>query len=314
MSMKKKIKRTFIPHSDNDFRPEILKPKTLFILAVVLLLIKFLAFSYAFYYSHTDQFAIVTSSELISLANQSRAERGLPPLEVNPKLSQAAKEKAYHMLQNQYFAHTSPTGISPWYWLQRIGYNYSTAGENLAKDFTDSIYVHKAWMNSPSHRSNILNNAYKEIGIAVVEGEINGQRTVLAVQYFGKTFEKTTSEPIAQKPIQKQPEQEEPEILPEIAGEEIELLKGPKTPAAEEITQEARGVFTTIAEKSESWIQKAYFIILAILILIVALTVFVNIRVQYPKTIFTAVAFIILLAGVACFNGQAILNSGIDII
>jgi hypothetical protein len=65
------------------------------------------------------------------------------------------------------------------------GYDYVYAGENLAKGFNSSQGVHNAWMASKSHRENILNANYREVGIAVVPGELNGDYVILVVQMFG---------------------------------------------------------------------------------------------------------------------------------
>ena len=59
------------------------------------------------------------------------------------------------------------------------------AGENLAKDFYDTEGLLKAWMNSPTHRENIINPKYQEIGIGVVNGILGGVKTTLVVQHFG---------------------------------------------------------------------------------------------------------------------------------
>lgn len=316
----RKVKRGFIPHTENDFQPGILKPRSLFILAVVLLLIKFLIFSWFFYFPKTAQFAVVTSSELINLANKERVALGLQPLEANQQLIQAAQQKAQDMLNNSYFAHISPSGITPWYWLDTVGYKYTAAGENLAKDFTDSKFLHQAWMNSPSHRANILKNDYQEIGIAVVEGKINNKRTVLAVQFFGKAtsvkeIEPKSSEPLAvsDTSVELPPPKEETEIK----SEEISL-KGPLVFKQEEnlkkIVEKPKNILSTVREKSESLIQKVYFIILGLLSLVLLLTIFINIRVQYPKLIFIALIFIVLIAAIALFNGQEFLNRGIEVI
>jgi hypothetical protein len=89
------------------------------------------------------------------------------------------------MAQNGYFAHTSPEGKSPWYWFKQGGYVFNYAGENLAVDFSDSADVERAWMNSPTHRSNILNNKFTEIGVATAVGTLNGRQTTFVVQEFG---------------------------------------------------------------------------------------------------------------------------------
>jgi hypothetical protein len=292
-----KTHKTFFPSKHNDYQPFILRPKNLFILAVILLAIKFLVFSWFLYYPRISEFAVVTSSELVDMANQERINRGLEPLKINDKLIQAAQQKAQDMIKNNYFAHTSPLGTSPWYWFDRVGYNYVAAGENLAKNFTDSKYLHTAWMNSPSHRDNILNSKYQEVGIAVIEGKIDGQDTVLAVQLFGKTS--TTKKTVTQPKTESQ------------VGFEIE---SPSVGIGEIETRGEQNILTAVSENSESTVNKLYFIVAGLLTLVLLLTIFINIRVQYPKLIFASIIIILLIAGIASFNGLEFLNRGIDII
>ncbi len=93
--------------------------------------------------------------------------------------------KAEDMLTNNYFSHTSPAGITPWKWIEDADYDYNYAGENLAMDFTSAEKMNDAWLTSPTHRANILNEKYKDIGVAVKEGVINGRATIVVVQMFG---------------------------------------------------------------------------------------------------------------------------------
>src|SRR4030042_7045548 len=140
MDMKRisaKTHTVFFPCRHNDYQPLILRPKNLFILAIILIIIKILLFSWFLSYPKTNYFANVTSSQLIELTNKERVERGLPALKVSEVLIRAAQEKAQNMLTEGYFAHTSPSGANPWYWFDRVGYNYVAAGENLAKDFNE---------------------------------------------------------------------------------------------------------------------------------------------------------------------------------
>lgn len=294
-----KTEKTFFPSKSNDYQPFILRPKNLFVLAVILLVIKILIFSWLVYFPRTTEFAMVTSSELTTLANKERTAKGLVPLKINDKLVKAAQEKAQDMINNGYFAHTSPVGITPWYWFDRVGYNYVAAGENLAKDFTDSQFLHQAWMNSPSHRANILNKNYQEIGIAVIEGKINGINTVLAVQMFGKAVAKKVAE---------QPQVEVTPSQMAVSAPKEEVVS-PSISGATSPT-----VLEVIAQNSEPIVREIYFIVAGLLSLVLLLAIFINIRVQYPKLIFTALIIIILIAGIAAFNGQAFLNRGIDII
>ena len=84
-----------------------------------------------------------------------------------------------------YFAHESPTGVTPWFWFKEAGYTFLYAGENLAINFTESSDVENAWMASPKHKENILNANFREIGIATVDGVYNNNPTTFVVQMFG---------------------------------------------------------------------------------------------------------------------------------
>lgn len=130
----------------------------------------------------------ISSGEVITLTNESRAIAGLSVLTENKDLSLAATEKANDMINNDYFAHTSPTGVDPWHWFKNAGYNYKYAGENLAVNYTNAKDQDTAWMNSPTHRANILNSHYQEIGVAVVAGKIGGKDTLVTVELFGSPF------------------------------------------------------------------------------------------------------------------------------
>ena len=143
----------------------------------------------------TDQFAAVISSALIDLTNADRSANAVPTLLVSPFLQQAAQAKADDMARNGYFAHVSPSGVTPWHWFSLVGYDYSAAGENLAIDFFQSADVERAWMNSPFHRANILNNTFTEIGIATATGTYEGHETTFVVQMFGRPLSGKTSLP-----------------------------------------------------------------------------------------------------------------------
>lgn len=127
----------------------------------------------------------VLPAVVISLTNEERSEISKPPLVRNASLDKAAQLKAEHMAKNQYFSHHSPDGISPWHWFDEAGYVYAHAGENLAIHFTDSSEVVDAWMKSPTHRENIVNGLYQEIGVGTAKGEYEGYDTVYVVQLFG---------------------------------------------------------------------------------------------------------------------------------
>ena len=129
--------------------------------------------------------ASYSAAQIIALTNVKRAENGLPAFSENTKLDNAAQGKSQDMFANNYWAHFSPQGKSPWNFITGAGYHYIYAGENLARDFNDAQSVVNAWMASPSHRSNILDKNFKEIGVTVADGKLDGREGVLVVQMFG---------------------------------------------------------------------------------------------------------------------------------
>jgi uncharacterized protein YkwD len=136
-------------------------------------------------FSHSAKASEINVKNIISLVNKAREERNISALKENEKLNDIAADKLSDMISNKYFAHTSPTGVTPWSWYQKEGYDYKYAGENLAINFFTAEDEQKAWMNSETHRKNILNDKFHEIGVAVGAGEINGQNAIIAVQEFG---------------------------------------------------------------------------------------------------------------------------------
>lgn len=129
------------------------------------------------------------SNEIIALTNSERTNLGLANLQENALLDSAAMQKAQDMFSNQYFAHTSPQGINSWYWFDKVKYDYHYAGENLAINFTKPTDVVSAWMDSPTHKANITNQNYTEIGVAVLGGTFDDHHTFIVVQEFGTKFD-----------------------------------------------------------------------------------------------------------------------------
>lgn len=137
---------------------------------------------------HTPQIlgtAKFSVQQIVELTNQRREENSLGPLVFNRQLSAAAAAKAADMFANDYWAHNSPAGRTPWFFIKEAGYDYVFAGENLARDFTDAGSVVSAWMKSSTHRANLLDGNFREIGVAVVEGSLGGREGTLVVQMFG---------------------------------------------------------------------------------------------------------------------------------
>jgi hypothetical protein len=197
----KRIKKIFIPCQENDYYPYFLKKDFLNFYFLFFLFLKFFTIFLVLFLSQNFFFALITKETLINLVNQERIKNNLPPLKENSLLEKSSFLKANDIFQNNYFGHWSPQGISPWYWFQLAGYDYQSAGENLAIGFFDSKEVFEAWMNSPSHRANILNSDFKEIGIWVQKGYFNGKETYLVVQHFGKPKKEIIWEPKKEEKI-----------------------------------------------------------------------------------------------------------------
>lgn len=125
------------------------------------------------------------SEAIIKLTNIYRQEAGLKPLLINPRLTQAAINKANDIITNQYFSHTSPEGKRFSDWIKEVNYSYFYSGENLAIDFTSAEDAFSAWLQSDKHRQNIERSEFQEIGVASISGKFNGQQTTVIVQLFG---------------------------------------------------------------------------------------------------------------------------------
>jgi len=181
------FKDYFIPYKCNDHKPKILRTKSLTIIVVLLLLLKVSVTGYLFFiYPNKAEMQNRITADVLALVNEDRVKNGLDPLTVNPVLSASASLKADDMLNKNYFAHYSPDGKSPWDFVNRSEYPYLLFGENLAMNFSSAKSAHKALMNSESHKKNILNGKYNEIGLAVTTGQINGKDTNVLVQFFAK--------------------------------------------------------------------------------------------------------------------------------
>ena len=180
------IKQQFIPNKENDYNPHVLQKSAVVGMAILILLTFAISNIQSFLWISSDWLvSTVLPAVIVSETNIARADDALVELQRNDLLDIAAQEKAEDMAKLGYFSHTSPAGVNPWYWFKDVGYNYVHAGENLAVHFTDSEDVVTAWLNSPTHRDNILNANYREIGVGSARGTYEGYDTIFVVQLFG---------------------------------------------------------------------------------------------------------------------------------
>ena len=115
-----------------------------------------------------DSVSLEYEAEVVRLVNKERTSRGLSPLTHNWELSRVARYKSQDMKEKKYFSHTSPTYGSPFEMMRSFGISYRTAGENIARGYSNPKAVVDGWMNSSGHRANILNSSFKEIGVGYV--------------------------------------------------------------------------------------------------------------------------------------------------
>lgn len=182
--IRKRIKLLFVPHKGNQYRPHLVRR---YGLVAVIMLVVGMQFGYnAATTGHVlGQTEAVSPVELVAGTNAERIQRGLEPLQVDQRLVHAAQMKGKDMFEKQYWSHQAPDGTTPWYWFGVMGYNYTYAGENLAKNFASADAAVVAWMASPEHRKNVLDANYTQVGFAVVDGRLYSKPTSLVVALYG---------------------------------------------------------------------------------------------------------------------------------
>lgn len=184
----------FIPSYNNDHKPKILRPRSLATIAIATVALKVFVVGYLFFiYPNQAIMTELVIKKVFELTNQDRVANGLNSLKMNSVLTASATAKANDMITNNYFAHHSPSGKKPWDWINRADYPYIFVGENLAMNFTSGDAVHAALMKSPTHKKNILNERYNEIGLAMLSGQIDGKNTNILVELFGTTGNTVTT-------------------------------------------------------------------------------------------------------------------------
>lgn len=194
------VHHLFIPREDNNYRSKALHINYLAVYLLIALSCTVIFKQITHGAPSVLGFATdITVEKLFQLTNEQRTKNKLNALTYNDTLAVAAQKKAADMFAKNYWAHYAPDGATPWDFIHSAGYKYEYAGENLAKNFLYSQGVVDAWMNSPSHRENILRSEYTDVGYAVVNGMLNGEQTTLVVQMFGKPIAAAAA--IADQPI-----------------------------------------------------------------------------------------------------------------
>ncbi len=128
----------------------------------------------------------VSSPSLLDETNARRTADSKPALRRNAQLDAAAQAKADDMARRNYWSHTTPDGQQPWSFIEKAGYTYQKAGENLAYGFSSSSATVAGWMNSPSHRANLLDGGFDEVGFGYADAadyQDAGDNTIVVAMY-----------------------------------------------------------------------------------------------------------------------------------
>lgn len=192
-----KLKDLFIPTKRNKYQAYLLKIESIAVITLVVFLLNL-------FISNLPQSLVQAKMDITSIVymhNRERAKRALSHLTLNSKLIDSATEKAGIMLENDCWDHYCPSGVSPWETFKKVGYKYSFAGENLAEGFEDYSTMMQAWMNSPSHRENVLKPEFTEVGIGQIEGVFQGNKNNLIVAvHFGHPINQNTNKVVNKEP------------------------------------------------------------------------------------------------------------------
>lgn len=245
------FKDRFVPHEHNDFRPDFLERTSMGIMLVLVVLTFVITNIQSILWISSDwMVSTILPAVIVELTNDERAHGAIGTLTRSTVLDSAAKLKAEDMAKNAYFAHYSPSGVSPWFWFDKVSYNFIHAGENLAIHFSDSGDVVDAWMDSPTHRANIMNGNFTEIGVGTAKGQYEGESTVFVVQLFGTPSAVVNTPVVAKAPVVEKVA--EPEILGEAttqkentAREENTTLFVEENPVVEPVVASSSEVVVT---------------------------------------------------------------------
>ncbi len=320
------FKKYFIPQKENHYKPHFLREGSVVAISFIAIVAFFVVAFQQAIITRTNLLAEIFPKVLVDLANTDRVKNNLHTLTINPLLVEAAKQKANDMATKSYFAHTSPEGVTPWHWFQMVGYDFTYAGENLAVDFSDSIDVDQAWMESAGHRANILNKQFSEIGIGTAQGTFEGRVTTFVVQMFGRPLlRKTTIPPqatfltrvvetqVAEAPTEKDSTRIKPpketsssRVLSVGTGSEMFIAvattnaQGEPPDVTTTVSQESRTPLASLAENVASNPKRNLFFFYGVLVSLVGialvLMIFIQIRIQHPRNILYGVGVITLIA------------------
>ena len=298
----------FLPHKGNGYVPGFFSASSIAVLVLAVFVFEAgYLFQTQFVFLKTDFLASVLPGALVALTNQDRAAAGITGVTEAPLLDQAAQAAANDMAANGYFAHVSPSGKTPWYWLNQVGYRYSYAGENLAVNFTDSSAVETAWMDSPTHRANIEKPQYTEVGIGTANGVYQGALATFVVQFFATPASQTTSQVAivssTPKPVRRVPSTSAVtttvSALPEVLGTET---TAPAVAAAAAPSSGLLNHLTALLLSPSSALQAVLDGLLVLVAIVLAVVLATRRHLAHPRAIISGIALILFILAALFLN------------
>lgn len=135
---------------------------------------------------------------MLELVNSERAKTGAQPLAFDSNLNTAAENHSAWMIATDTFSHTGSGGSTPGQRMAAAGYSFTGSwawAENIAWASTrapaglqdEVLLLHTNLMNSSGHRTNILNDTYREIGIGFEVGQYGSYEGAFVTQNFART-------------------------------------------------------------------------------------------------------------------------------
>ncbi len=121
---------------------------------------------FAIFLTAAGSAAAEPTTQLLDLINAYRSERGLGALEPEARLRAAAEAHGRDMATRGYFGHDSPDGETLKQRLERVGYAFRFAGENLAGGQETPAEVLEDWQESPGHDEILLSPLARDAGLA----------------------------------------------------------------------------------------------------------------------------------------------------
>lgn len=293
------LKNYFVPHEGNGHKPHFFGwENTIFILCIALFLEILFLINIFWVLPRTHYSASILPGVMINLTNRNRLQSGAQALQTNISLTRAAQMKAEDMAGRGYFSHEGPNGETPWEWFEKASYNFTHAGENLAINFIDSEDVVDAWMRSETHKKNIVNSSFTEIGIGTAKGHYQGREAVFVVQFFGTPRAKAAVVP----PVSKsKSETKSPALIPTSPSPTEENILTPEV-IIPEIKKGFQGLLSELLSSPRTFMTGMYMLLGTMITLAFLLMIFIKIRIQHPRLIINGAVMLLMVGSLMVLN------------